>query len=109
MLLLNMSKRIDSGVTLERIVKSQNSDNKYDEIFEYPNGRTKTVSFVSSGMDDYTLTGDKERRRLYRLRHAKDLETGDPTRSGYLSMFILWGNSTDIMKNIRDYKRRFNL
>ncbi len=109
MLLLNMSKRIDSGVTLERIVKSQNSDKKYDAIFEYPNGRTKTVSFGSAGMQDYTLTGDKERRRLYRIRHAKDLETGDPSRAGYLSYYILWGDSTDIMKNIRDYKRRFNL
>ena len=108
MLLLKMNRLTDSGVTLERIVKSQNSDKKYDAIFEYPNGRTKTVSFGSAGMDDYTLTEDKERRRLYRIRHAKDLETGDPTRAGYLSWFILWNKPT-IEASIKDYKKRFKL
>lgn len=109
MLLLKMSKLTDSGVTLERIIKSRNPSKKYDAIFESPEGRMKTVSFGSSGMDDYTLTGDKEARRLYRIRHAKDLETRDPTRAGYLAYYILWGESTDMMKNIRAYKSRFNL
>ena len=47
-------------------------------------GRSKTVHFGASGMDDYTKTGDKEQRERYRTRHAKDLETGDPTRAGFL-------------------------
>ena len=78
-------------------------------IFEKDNGRSKTTHFGQAGAPDYTLTGDKERRRLYRQRHRKDLKTNDPTRAGYLSYYILWGNSTSINQNIRDYKKRFNL
>ena len=60
-------------------------------------------------MNDYTITGDKERRRLYRNRHSKDLNTNDYTRAGYLSYYILWGNSKNIRQNINSYKNKFNL
>jgi hypothetical protein len=39
----------------------------------------------------------------------KDLETNDPRRAGFLSYYILWGNSTNIQTNIRDFKSRFNV
>ena len=91
------------------IKKSDKSGKKYMAIFEKDNGRSKTTHFGQAGAPDYTLTGDKERRRLYRQRHQKDLKTNDPTRAGYLSYYILWGNSTSINQNIRDYKKRFNL
>ena len=73
------------------------------------NGRIKNTDFGASGMDDYTLTKDKEQRERYRERHKKDLDTKDPTRAGFLSLFVLWGNSTSLDKNIADYKKRFNL
>lgn len=91
------------------IKKSDKPGKKYVAIFTRDNGRTKTQHFGAAGMKDYTLTGDKERRRLYRQRHAKDLKTNDPTRAGYLSRFLLWGDSTSLRENIRNYKRRFNL
>ena len=91
------------------IKKSDKSAKKYMAVFEKDNGRSKTTHFGQAGAPDYTLTGDKERRRLYRQRHQKDLKTNDPTRAGYLSYYILWGNSTSINQNIRDYKKRFNL
>lgn len=91
------------------IKKSDKPGKKYVAIFTRDNGRTKTQHFGAAGMPDYTLTGDKERRRLYRQRHAKDLKTNDPTRAGYLSRFLLWGDSTSLRENIRNYKRRFNL
>lgn len=68
--------------------------------------RIKTTHFGAAGMDDYTITKDKERRRLYRERHKKDLK-GDPTRAGYLSYYILWGDSTSKRANIAAFKRRF--
>ncbi len=77
--------------------------------FTKDNGRTKTTHFGAKGMDDYTITKDKERRRLYRERHKKDLTTKDPTRAGYLSYYILWGESTSRQQNISSYKKRFNL
>ena len=91
------------------IKKSDKSGKKYMAIFEKDNGRSKTTHFGQAGAPDYTLTGDKERRRLYRQRHQKDLKTNDPTRAGYLSFYLLCGNSTSIKQNIRDYKKRFNL
>jgi hypothetical protein len=70
--------------------------------------RSKTVYFGAKNMDDYTKTKDKEQRARYRSRHKKDLKTGDPTRAGYLSWYILWGDSTSLRENIASYKRRFN-
>lgn len=69
----------------------------------------KRVSFGATGYQDYTQHHDKERRRLYRIRHEKDLETGDPRKPGFLSYYLLWGDSSDLDTNIREYKRKFNL
>jgi hypothetical protein len=60
-------------------------------------------------MDDYTISKDKEQRERYRTRHKKDLETGDPTKAGFLSYYVLWGDSTSRATNIANYKKRFGL
>ena len=78
---------------------------KYTAHFD--NGRK--TSFGHADYRDYTQHHDKERRERYRLRHAKDLETNDPTRAGFLSYYILWGTHTSIEKNLAEYKRKFNL
>ena len=91
------------------VKKSDKPGKKLMAIFTKDNGRTKTTHFGSAGMDDYTLTKDKQQRKRYRERHKKDLKTGDYTRAGYLSYYILWGNSTSRKDNISAYKRRFNL
>ena len=91
------------------IKPSTKPDKKLMAIFTKENGRTKTTHFGSKGMDDYTITKDKEQRARYRQRHKKDLKTNDPTRAGYLSYYILWGDSTSRKENIKDYKKRFKL
>ena len=91
------------------IKKSDKPDKKLVAIFTRDNGRTKTTHFGAKGMDDYTITKDKQQRARYRSRHQKDLQTGDYTRAGFLSYYILWGNSTSRAENIKAYKRRFNL
>ena len=91
------------------IKKSDREKKKYMAIFQDDKGKRKTTHFGLKGADDFTLTGDKEARKRYRERHKKDLATKDPTRAGYLSYFILWGDSTSLNKNISDYKKRFNL
>ena len=91
-----------------KIIKLEEADDgKYKWIAYFDDG-AKT-RFGAKGMDDYTLTHDKEQRTRYRTRHAKDLKTDDPTRAGFLSYFILWGNSTSRAKNIAEYKKKFNL
>jgi hypothetical protein len=95
---------IDIMVTLVKIVPSKNFTKKYDAHFS---DGTKT-SFGDSSMEDYTQHKDLERRKAYRARHKKDLETNDPTRAGYLSYYLLW-NTTSLKKNIELYKRMFNM
>ena len=91
------------------IKPSTKPNKKLMAIFTKDNGRTKTTHFGAKGMDDYTKTKDKEQRARYRNRHKKDLQSKDPTRAGYLSYYILWGDSTSIRQNINSYKNRFNL
>jgi len=96
---------------VKMVVKpSSKSNKKLMAIFSNrSNGRTKTTHFGAKGMDDYTITKDREQRARYRNRHQKDLQTKDYTRAGFLSYYILWGNSTSRAENIKAYKRRFNL
>ncbi len=91
------------------VKKSDKPGKKLMAVFTKDNGRTKTTHFGQATADDYTLTKDKEQRKRYRTRHQKDLKTGDYTRAGYLSYYILWGNSTSRKENISAYKKRFNL
>ena len=93
---------------LLKIIKSPKVGKKWRAVFDNE-GRTKNVDFGASGMDDYTISHDKEQRDRYRVRHAKDLKTGDPTRAGYLSYYVLWGDSTSFRANVSAYKEKFEL
>ena len=89
------------------ITTSDKSEKKYKAVFTKPDGKTKTIHFGAKGYEDYTQHHDKDRRTLYRQRHEKDLK-GDPMRAGYLSYYILWGNSIYLDTNIRSFKMKFN-
>jgi len=91
------------------VKKSDKPGKKLMAVFTKDNGRKKTTHFGQAGAPDYTITKDKKQRTRYRTRHQKDLKTGDYTRAGYLSYYILWGNSTSRKDNIAAYKRRFKL
>ena len=92
------------------IVPSTNPNKKYTAIFnDEVYQKTRMVQFGAHGMDDYTLTHDKDQRSRYRQRHKKDLLTDDPTKPGFLSYYILWGDSTSLSANVRSYKKRFHL
>lgn len=67
--------------------------------------RRITTKFGHKDYEDYTIHKDKQRRDRYIKRHRKDLRTNDPTRPGYLSMFLLW-NKTTLKQSQRDYCRR---
>lgn len=89
-----------------KIVKlEQADDGKHKWIAYFDDG--KKTRFGASGFEDYTQHKDNERRSRYRIRHKKDLETGDPHRAGYLSYWILWGDSTSIKENVKAFNQRF--
>jgi hypothetical protein len=89
---------------LVRVERSPNPKKKWRAFFD--NG--KHTDFGAAGMNDYTITKSKEAREQYVRRHIKDLKTGDPTRAGFLSLFLLWGPYTSLEKNIAFYKKKFN-
>ena len=94
---------------LLEVVKSTRPGKKWKAVFQTDTGRTKTTHFGAAGMEDFTQHHDKERRQRYRDRHQKDLETKDPTRAGFLSYYILWGDSTSFDRNLSAFKRKFSL
>jgi type III secretory pathway component EscR len=89
---------------LLKIERLHNDKKKYIAFFD--NG--KHTKFGASGYPDFLSTNSEEHKQAYIKRHVKDLETKDPTRAGYLSMYILWNKPT-LQASIADYKRRFNL
>ena len=93
---------------LVSVKKSDREGKKYVAEFLMDSGRTKHVHFGATGYKDYTLGATDEQREHYRTRHKKDLETGDPTRAGFLSYYLLW-SGRNLQSNIRAFKSRFNL
>ena len=93
---------------LESVKPANDGIHKYVATFDN-DGRTKKTKFGAVGYDDYTKTHDKEQRARYIKRHQKDMSTGDPTRAGFLSRYLLWGESTSMINNLRNYRARFNL
>lgn len=92
------------------IKPSPKKDKKLRAVFKDRDGKIrKTTDFGAKGMSDYTIHKDKDRRARYRKRHKKDLDTGDFKRAGYLSYYILWGDSSNLQTAIKDYKKRFKL
>lgn len=91
------------------VVPAHDGVHKLSATFETDSGRTKTTKFGSAGMTDYLKSKEPDRRERYRNRHAKDLQTNDPTRAGFLSWHLLWGSSTLLSQNIKAYKRKFGL
>jgi hypothetical protein len=52
---------------------------------------------------------DKLKRENYLKRHIKRENWDDPYTAGALSKWILWGESSNINKNLIDFKKRFGL
>jgi hypothetical protein len=94
---------------LQSVVKANDGTHKWKATVIREDGRTRTTYFGAAGMDDYTISKDKEQRERYRDRHRKDLITNDPTKAGFLSYYVLWGDSTSFARNLAAYKKRFNL
>ena len=90
------------------VTPSDKPDKKLDAKFESDSGRTKTVSFGARGMADYTKTHDVEQRERYLKRHRANEDWSKPDSAGALSRWILWGESTSLLRNIASYKNRFN-
>jgi lipopolysaccharide export LptBFGC system permease protein LptF len=92
------------------VEKGTGKNKKLKAIFYDDEGKKiKTTQFGDSRYEDYTQHKDQKRRSKYRDRHKKDLEKGDYMSAGYLSYYILWGQSAALGTNIKAYKKMFKL
>ena len=91
-------------IEIQKLTNSQDSKYKYNAKFSV-NDKIINTKFGAKGYSDYTIHNDTDRRNNYIARHAKDLRTNDPTRAGYLSMYILW-NKKSFDASVSDFKKR---
>ncbi len=89
------------------------SGKRYTAIFRIHKGG-KVIKITNFGQRNpkigtYIDHGNKKLRAAYRARHKKDLDTKDFKRAGYLSYYLLWGDTTSLKKNIELYKKKFKL
>ena len=92
---------------LLQIKRSSKPEKKYDAVFER-NNRTKTISFGTAGMSDFTKHHDEERRQRYLDRHRKNENWSNPVSAGALSRYVLWDKPT-VAGGIKAFKSRFGL
>lgn len=85
----------------KRLMAIFSEEGKKDKVVHFGLKNPKIGTFIDHG--------DKKIRAAYRARHKRDLDTKDFTRPGYLSYFILWGETSSLKKNIELYKKKFKL
>ena len=84
--------------------KSPRAKYKYRAVFS---DGTHT-DFGAAGYTDFILSGgDKDRRERYLNRHRNKENWNDPRSAGALSRWILWGQSSSLAENVRQFKIRF--
>ena len=93
-------------IKLIEIKKSPMDKKKWRAYFS-KNGKEIHTDFGQKGAEDYTIHKDIIRRNKYIWRHMKDTKTKDPTRAGYLSLYILWNKKT-MNASLNDYKKRLS-
>lgn len=97
-------------VKLISVDKSPNPKKKLRATFYIPSQDTyQYIDFGAVDFEDYTTHKDKTRRQRYIERHQKNENWNLPLTAGTLSRYILWGDYTDLNKNIAAYKKKFHL
>lgn len=93
---------------LLNIKKSDKPEKKYVANFQ-DGEKSKKIYFGSAGMDDYLTTKDKAQRDRYRARTKSVYNKAPPVSASRLAGDILWGNSTSLNENIKNYKKKYNV
>lgn len=68
----------------------------------------KKVHFGYAGSQTYLDHHDKTKRENYLKRHKANENWNSPTTPGALSRYLLWGDSTSLMMNIKEFKKKFS-
>ena len=89
------------------IKPSRRKDKKYDAVID----GSKTVSFGSKGMSDYTIHKDPERKQRYINRHKKAEDWNNPRSAGFWSRWATWEKPTlkEAVSNINKKFKNINV
>jgi len=88
------------------VKKSDKKDKKYMAVF-MDDDKKKTIHFGLKGSTTYLDTGDKKLRDSYRARHRAVYNKAKPMSASRLSFEIIWGDSTSLATNIKNYKNKY--
>ena len=80
-----------------------NTDKRFIALF--CNGKNTKFGQTNPKQGTYIDHQDKPLQKDYIKRHLKDLRTNDPSRPGFLSLFLLWNKET-LKDSIKDFNRR---
>lgn len=91
------------------LTRVYDNNKAFKAVFILPNGRRKTVRFGTNS--NYLTNTDKTKidRKNYIARHSVREDFNNPLTAGALSRWILWGETRDLNKNTRAFKKRFKL
>ena len=84
-------------------IQEINENKRFIALFS--NGKITKFGQTNSKKGTYIDHNDKELKKNYIKRHLKDLRTNDPSRPGYLSLFLIWNKET-LKNSIKDYNKR---
>ena len=85
------------------ILPSNRKNKKYMAIFD----NNKKIHFGAANSKTFLDHGDETKRKNYIKRHQVN-EDFTKINPASLSRYLLWG-STNLNKNINDYKKRFKI
>lgn len=94
---------------LVSLTESDKYPKKLKAVFQRDNGRSRTVHFGDRRYGDYLQHHDRKRRDRYLERHMAREDWTIPDKPGTLSAFLLWGTSTNLIKNIMTFKKHFGV
>ena len=89
-------------------IKPSDKKTKKLKIVLSLDGKKKTFHFGSKKSITYAEGATKKKRENYIKRH-KVREDWNEINNGSLSRFILWGDSKNIIENIKQYLKDFNI
>ena len=90
------------------IKSSTSKGKKMMAVFEYDDGKKKTIHFGQAGASDFTKNKDEKRKSAYLARHQKNENWNNYDTAGALSRWVLW-NKKSLSESISNYKSKFNL
>ena len=86
--------------------KSNKPNKKLVIKFSEPN---KTIHFGSKYSSTYLDHHDQHKRSNYLKRHMVNEDWENPTSRGALSMWLLWGQTTDLETNLINFLNHFEI